>query len=154
MFESFIALFITHLPSCLYINPDIPYIGNFSRREILAKMTLDRCVKFSLSPIFVFDGLSMKTYRRVYFSLCLFLVISGRSRTQRKLNPHEKFPIYGIDCFLPTCTLHMINVTCCMNLLHKKFKRIQKLLFVFFSKLYPYLKYCSKEVYNSNGVHV
>ena len=30
----------------------IPYIGNFSRREILAKMPLGRCVKFSLSPIF------------------------------------------------------------------------------------------------------
>ena len=35
----------------------------------------------------------MKTYCRVYFSLCLFLAISGRSRTQRKLNPREKFPI-------------------------------------------------------------
>ena len=30
----------------------IPYIGNFSRRVILAKMTLGRCVKFSLSLIF------------------------------------------------------------------------------------------------------
>ena len=38
----------------------------------------------------------MKTYSRVYFSLCLFLAISERSRTQRKLNPREKFPIYGI----------------------------------------------------------
>ena len=32
----------------------IPYIGNFSRREILAKITLGRRVKFSLSPIFAF----------------------------------------------------------------------------------------------------
>ena len=30
----------------------VPYIGNFSRREILAKMMLGWCVKFSLSPIF------------------------------------------------------------------------------------------------------
>ena len=30
----------------------VPYIGNFSRQEILAKMTLGRCVKFSPSPIF------------------------------------------------------------------------------------------------------
>ena len=37
----------------------------------------------------------MKMYIRVYFSLCLYLAISGRPRTQRKLNPHEKFPIYG-----------------------------------------------------------
>ena len=38
----------------------------------------------------------MKMYSRVYFLLCLFLAITGRSRTQRKLNPREKFPIYGI----------------------------------------------------------
>ena len=44
----------------------------------------------------LFQGLSMKTYRRVYFSLCLFLAISGRPRTQRKLNPRKKFPIYGM----------------------------------------------------------
>ena len=30
----------------------VPYIGNFSSREILAKMMLGWCVKFSLSPIF------------------------------------------------------------------------------------------------------
>ena len=38
----------------------------------------------------------MKTYSMVYFSLCLFMAISERSRTRRKLNPHENFPIYGI----------------------------------------------------------
>ena len=35
----------------------------------------------------------MKSYSRVYFSLCLFLAISRRSRTHWKLNPREKFPI-------------------------------------------------------------
>ena len=44
----------------------------------------------------------MKTYSRVYFSLCLFLAISGRSRTQWKLNPREKFPIYGIILYCVT----------------------------------------------------
>ena len=34
------------------ITTHIPYIGNFSRREILAKMTHGRCVKFSQVPIF------------------------------------------------------------------------------------------------------
>ena len=29
----------------------IPYIGNFLRQEILARMMLGSCVKFSLSPI-------------------------------------------------------------------------------------------------------
>ena len=31
---------------------NLPYIGNFSRREILVKMRIRRCFKFSLSPIF------------------------------------------------------------------------------------------------------
>ena len=43
----------------------------------------------------LFQLLSMKMYSRVYFSLCLFLAISGRSRTQRKLNPRENFLIYS-----------------------------------------------------------
>ena len=43
----------------------------------------------------LFPGLSVKTLSRVYFSLCLFLAISGISQTQQKLNPREKFPIYG-----------------------------------------------------------
>ena len=38
----------------------------------------------------------MKMYRRVNFSLCLFLATSGRSRTQRKLSPRKEFPIKGI----------------------------------------------------------
>ena len=45
----------------------------------------------------------MKTYRSVNFSLCLFFAISGRSRTQRKLNLREKFPIYG--------TIHLVIVS-------------------------------------------
>ena len=63
-------------------------------------------VKYCISGIFrvgkfwLFQGLSVKTYSRVYFSLCLFLAISGRSRTQRKLNPCEKFPIYGIFSYV------------------------------------------------------
>ena len=44
----------------------------------------------------LFQGLSMKTYSGVYFLLRLFLGISGRLRTQRKLNPREKYPIYGM----------------------------------------------------------
>ena len=71
----------------------IPYIGNFSRREILAKMPLGRCVKFSMSPFFT---ISRTLNEDVYFTLCLFLAILGRSRTQQKFNPREKFMIYGI----------------------------------------------------------
>ena len=154
----------------------IPYIGNFSRRAILANMTLDRCVNFSLIPNFAISRtvnedvyckrgyfrwgkISRKCWQdisrggnfhdttrisfikiygfyfrvgvifakkakrekrekyphakittftviaRVYFSLCLFLAISGRSHTQRKLYPREKFPIYDI------IYLHVINLS-------------------------------------------
>ena len=43
----------------------------------------------------LFQGLSMKRYCRVYFSLCLFLAILERSRTRWKLHvykPTRKFP--------------------------------------------------------------
>ena len=59
-------------------------------------MPLWRCVKFSLNHFFLlFQGLSMKTFSRVYFSMCQFLAISGRSQTQRKLNQCEKLSIYS-----------------------------------------------------------
>ena len=54
-------------------------------------------VLFSLS-----DWILMEIYSRVYFSLCLFLVISVRSLTQRKLNPHKNFPICGITKYYET----------------------------------------------------
>ena len=38
----------------------------------------------------------MKMYSRVYFSLCLILAVSERSRTQLKFNPRGKFPTYSI----------------------------------------------------------
>ena len=75
----------------------LPYIGNISRREFLAKMMLVEGVfKFHWVQFSLFQILSIKTYSRVNFSLCLFLAISGRSRIQRKLNSREKFRIYGI----------------------------------------------------------
>ena len=66
-------------------------VGKFWRKWRLEGVLNFHRVLFSL-----FQGPSMKTYSRVYFSLCLLLAISGRSRTQRILNPREKFPIYGI----------------------------------------------------------
>ena len=60
----------------------------------------------------------MKTYIRVYFSLCLFLAISERSRTQRKLNLRERFPIYGISCVvsrIPFCFSHFRSSQLCCN---------------------------------------
>ena len=66
----------------------------FSHQEILAKMMLGRCVKFSLSPIFAISWTLNENIGGFIFG-CLFLAISGRSQTQRKSNPCEKFPIYG-----------------------------------------------------------
>ena len=66
-------------------------VGEFWRKWRLECVLNIHWVLFSL-----FQGLSMKMYNRVYFSLCLFLAVSGRSLTQRKLNPCEKFTTYGI----------------------------------------------------------
>ena len=66
--------------------------GIFLRKCRLEGVLNIHGVLFSL-----FQGLSMQTYSRVYFSLCLFSAISGRSQTQRKLNQRKKFPIYCSD---------------------------------------------------------
>ena len=102
-----------------FIRGWIPYTRNFSCQEILVKMTLGGCVKFSLSPFFCyFKDSQWRHIVGFYFSMCLFLAISGRSRTQRKLNPHEKFPIYNImsNCYtIYSTSAHIIycwqNVT-------------------------------------------
>ena len=65
-------------------------LGKFWRKCRLEGVLNFHWVLFSL-----FQGLSMMMYSRVYFSLCLFLAISGRLRTRRKLNTHEKFTIYN-----------------------------------------------------------
>ena len=66
-------------------------VGKFWRKWRLEVVLNFHRVLFSL-----FQRLSMMKYSRVYFSRCLFLAISGRSRTQRKLSPRGKFPIYGM----------------------------------------------------------
>ena len=66
-------------------------VGKFWRKWRLEGVLNFQWVLFSL-----FQGISRKTYSRVYISLCLSLAISGRSRTRRKLYPRENFPIYGI----------------------------------------------------------
>ena len=62
--------------------------GNFGENA-----TWKACKIFTESYFLLFQGLSMKKYRRVNISLRLFLSISERSRIQQKLNPREKFPI-------------------------------------------------------------
>ena len=47
--------------------------GNFSRREILAKMPLERCVKFSLSPIFAISRtLNEDVWYDLFFAVSIF----------------------------------------------------------------------------------
>ena len=69
---------------------EIPHLGNFSRREFFAKCRLEGVLNIHGVLFSLFQELSMKTYSRVYFSLCLFSVISRRSRIQRKLNSRKK----------------------------------------------------------------
>ena len=75
--------------SALKLEINTIYREFFCVRKFWRKWHLEgfHWVLFSL-----FQGLSMKTYGRVYFSLCLFFAISERSGTQPKLNPREKIP--------------------------------------------------------------
>ena len=70
--------------------------GIFRVGKFLRKCRLEGMLNFHWILFLLFQGFPMATYSRIYFSLCLFLKISGKSWTQRKLNPREKFPIYGI----------------------------------------------------------
>ena len=71
---------------------NIPYIGNFSRQEILAKMTLGSWVNFSLSPIF---AISMTLKEEVKYGLFFALSIFGNFRevaNSAKIKPTRKIP--------------------------------------------------------------
>ena len=70
--------------------------GIFRAGKFWRKWRLEGVLNFHWVLFSLFQRLSMKTYSRVFYSLCLFLASFRRSRTQRKLNPREKFPIYGI----------------------------------------------------------
>ena len=70
-------------------------LGIFRIWKFWQKWRLTDALNFQWVLFSLFEGLSMKTYNRVYILLCLFLVIPGTTRTQWKLNPCENFPIYG-----------------------------------------------------------
>ena len=64
----------------------------FASGKFWQKLRLEGVLNFHRVLFLLFQGLSMKTFSRVYFSLCLFLAISGRSRTQRKIKSMQKIP--------------------------------------------------------------
>ena len=66
----------------------IKYIGNFSSRENWIKWRQEGVLNFHRVLFSLFKGFSMETYSRVYFSLCLFLAISGRLQPR----PTRKIP--------------------------------------------------------------
>ena len=71
----------------------VPYIRNFSRREFLAKMTLGRCVKFSLSPFF---AISKTLNEDVKYGLFFAVSIFGDFRkvaNSTKIKPMRKIRI-------------------------------------------------------------
>ena len=52
---------------------ELPYIGNFLRKEILAKMTVWRCVKFSLSPIIAISRTLIEDVKYgLFFAVSIF----------------------------------------------------------------------------------
>ena len=69
--------------------------GNFCQNKEMGVLFFHG-ILFSL-----FEGIFVDyIYGRVYFSLCLILAISGRSRTQWNLNPRKNFPIYSMYHFI------------------------------------------------------
>ena len=64
--------------------------GIFCVGKFWQKWRLEGVLNFHWVLFSLYQGLPMKTYSRVYFLLCLFLAISGRSRSKQKLNTREK----------------------------------------------------------------
>ena len=108
-------------------------------------MTLGRCTKFSLSPIFAIS----RTFNEdagFIFGCVYLLAISGSLRTKRKLNLREKFPIYGIDLKDP----RIDNKTSSMTISNVSWRIIAReaYLKVAFMQLLPHLyflitKFCT-----------
>ena len=48
---------------------------------------------FSMCAIFAIEMLPVETYSTAYFSLCVFLAITGSLQTMRKLYPPKNFQI-------------------------------------------------------------
>ena len=75
--------------------PNTVYREFFVSRNFGENNAWKVCYIFTESYFRYFKDSQWRQIVGFIFSLCLFLAISGRSRTQRKLNPHDKFPIYG-----------------------------------------------------------
>ena len=75
----------------LYCISGIFSVSKFWQKMALA--SLEGVFNFHRVWLLLFKAFSMEKYNEVYFSLCHFLVILWRLRTQRKFNPHIKFSI-------------------------------------------------------------
>ena len=68
--------------------------GFFSGSKFWRKMalaSLEGVFNFYRVRLLLLKVFSMEKYNEVYFSLCHFLAILWRLRTQQKFNPHIKF---------------------------------------------------------------
>ena len=83
----------------------------------------------------------MEAYSRVYFLLYLFLAISDRSRTQQKLNPREKIPIYNIDhiVVLYFKRSHTSIIMAILLIDHSRLNNWRYILCVLYETLCPYV---------------
>ena len=75
----------------IYCILEIYCVGKFWRKCRLEGVLNIYWVLFSL-----FHGLSMKTYSKVYFSLCLFFCDFKKVANSAKINPRKKFPMYDM----------------------------------------------------------
>ena len=69
--------------------------GIFRFRKFWRKWRLEGVLNFYRVIFSLFQGLSMKTHSRIYFSLCLFLAISRRSGTTLTRKKPD-IPMYGV----------------------------------------------------------
>ena len=87
--------FCDHSWACKYFQ-SIPYIGNFSRGGNFGENAAWKvCLIFTEYYFREFKDCQWRRILGFIFRCVFFFAISGRSRTQRILNPREIFSIYG-----------------------------------------------------------
>ena len=120
----------------------IPYIGNFSCREILAKMMIERCVKFSQSPILLFQHSQWRRIVWLIFAVSIFcdfweVANSVKIKPTRKIpdiwyvrekilisynfTPPQPKPNNAITILVTSCW-YMLHIKSVVGMIHQKYE--------------------------------
>ena len=86
---------------------NLPYIGNFSRREILVKMRNRRCVKFSPCPIFAFSMTLNEDVEFIFLCVYFWRFQGGHELIENETHAKNSRYTVKLAKSINTCTWNM-----------------------------------------------